>query len=98
MSTTLRWSPPLKNMSSCVRPGVREMLVRFLLPVSALIRLDLPTFERPANAISTPFITGRDAGEDAAATKCQSPAKILGPVSLSARVNWSDPIAAGHDW
>jgi hypothetical protein len=74
-------------MSSCVRPGVREMRARFLRPVSALIRLDLPTFERPAKAISTPFMTGNEAGEPAAATNCQSPAKSLRPASISARVN-----------
>src|SRR4249920_3286688 len=93
MSTTLRASPPLKNMSSCVRPGVREMRARFLRPLSALTRLDLPTFERPAKAISTPFMGGSEAGEPAAATNCQSPAKSVRPVSISKRVNWSDPMA-----
>jgi len=32
-------------------------------PVSALIRLDLPTFERPAKATSMPIGGGRDAIE-----------------------------------
>src|SRR5262245_26018144 len=98
MSTMLRLPPPEKKMSSCVRPGVREMRARFLRPVSALIRLDLPTFERPAKAISMPRIGGSEAGEAAAATNCQSPAKILRPVSISVRLNSSDPIAAGHEW
>ena len=47
-----RTRPPMsKKMSSCVRPGVCEVRARALRPVSALTRLDLPTLERPANAI-----------------------------------------------
>ena len=59
----------MKKISSCVRPGVREVRASALRPVSALIRLDLPTLERPANAISVPRIGGSEAGEPAAATK-----------------------------
>ena len=40
--------------------------------VSALIRLDFPTFERPANAISTPFIGGSRSPVPAATAKSQS--------------------------
>ena len=35
-----------------VFPGVDDVFANFLLFVSMLIRLDLPTFERPINAYS----------------------------------------------
>jgi hypothetical protein len=35
-----------------VLPGVAEVFANFLLLVSILMRLDLPTFERPINAYS----------------------------------------------
>src|ERR1700722_17656697 len=41
-----------KKMSSCVRPGVRDVRASAVRPVSALTSEDLPTFERPAEAIS----------------------------------------------
>src|SRR6185369_8483318 len=44
-------SGPSKKISSWVRPGVCEVRASALRPVSALIRLDLPTLERPAKAI-----------------------------------------------
>ena len=47
-----------KKISSWVRPGVCEVRASALRPVSALIRLDLPTLERPAKAISSPRIGG----------------------------------------
>ena len=37
---------------SSVLPGVALVLANFLLFVSILIRLDLPTFDRPMNAYS----------------------------------------------
>src|SRR5690348_6153197 len=86
MSTRLSAPPPAKKISSCVRPGVREVRASALRPVSALIRLDLPTLERPAKAISTPRIAGSDAGEAAAALNCQSAANSLRPASISLRV------------
>src|SRR3974390_2605990 len=86
MSTTLRRPPPEKKINSWVRPGVREMRASALRPVSALTRLDLPTLERPANAISTPRIGGNDAGVAAAATNCQSLANSRRPASISVRV------------
>src|SRR6476469_4785303 len=94
MSTTFRFSSPVKKTSSCVRPGVRDMRARFLRPVSALIRLDLPTLERPAKAISTPRIDGSDAGVPAAPTKRHSRAKRRRPASISARVKRSAVIGA----
>src|SRR5665213_3446810 len=87
MSTTLSGPPALKKISSWVRPGVREMRARFLRPVSALIRLDLPTLERPASAISTPRIGGSETADPAAAVNCHSPANRRRPVSISSRVN-----------
>src|SRR5215475_4403031 len=77
MSTRVSWSGPLKKISSWVRPGVREVRASALRAVSAVIRLDLPTLERPAKAISTPFIGGSEASDDAAATNCQSPLNSL---------------------
>src|SRR6185437_5358760 len=87
MSTTLRGPPPVKKISSWVRPGVREVRARFLRPVSALIRLDLPTLERPDSAISAPRIGGRDTAEPAAAVKRHSPVNSLRPASCSLAVN-----------
>src|SRR2546423_7267387 len=44
-----------------VRPGVRDVRARSL-PISALIRLDLPTFERPTTAISGSVGGGNSSG------------------------------------
>src|SRR3974377_142622 len=89
MSTTLRRPAPEKKINSWVRPGVREMRASALRPVSALIKLDLPTLERPANAISAPRIGGSDTAEAAATTKRQSLENNLRPASISSRVNLS---------
>ena len=51
----------MKKFSCCVRPGVCEVRAKALRLVSALIRLDFPTLERPASAISTPLLVARDA-------------------------------------
>src|SRR5579871_944394 len=74
---------PSKKISSWVRPGVCEVRASALRPVSALIRLDLPTLERPAKAISIPCIGGSDSADDAAQMKRQSPAKMRRPCSIS---------------
>src|SRR5262247_2077781 len=74
MSTSVSGPPAEKKISSWVRPGVREVRASALRAVSALIRLDLPTLERPAKAISTPFL---GASDEAAATNCQSPLNSL---------------------
>src|SRR5882672_7131515 len=87
MSTSISLPPPEKKISSRVRPGVCETRASALRPASALIRLDLPTLERPANAISMPRIGGSDADELAAETNCQSPANSFRPASISVRVN-----------
>src|ERR1700752_1462019 len=89
MSTRVSGPPAEKKISSWVRPGVREVRASALRAVSALIRLDLPTLERPAKAISTPVIGGSDASEDAAATNCQSPLNSLsGARSLMRSGRW----------
>src|SRR5947209_10117892 len=87
MSTRIGGAGPAKKISSWVRPGVCEVRASAFLPVSALIRLDLPTLERPANAISMPRIGGSAAMALAAAMKRQSPANNLRPRSISSSVN-----------
>src|SRR6185312_14108017 len=87
MSTSVSGPPPVKKISSWVRPGVCEVRASALRLVSALIRLDLPTLERPANAISTPAAGGSDAYEPAAVAKRHSAANSLRPPSVSAGVN-----------
>src|SRR6185437_22558 len=67
-----------------VRPGVCEVRARLLRPVNALIRDDLPTLERPANAISTGPIDGRVATDGLAERKRQSPANSFRPASIIA--------------
>ena len=69
---------PVKNTSSWVRPGVFEVRASALRPVSALIRLDLPTLERPANAISMPRVLGSDSIEPAAVAKPPLAARTAG--------------------
>ena len=54
---------PVKKINSCVRPGVCEVRASARRPVSALIRLDLPTLERPATATSMPRVGGSDETE-----------------------------------
>ena len=50
-----------KKLSSCVRPGVLLTNARRAVPTNALIALDLPALERPANAISARSGGGRSA-------------------------------------
>ena len=47
-----------------VLPGVAEVLANFLLFVSMLIKLDLPTFERPINAYSGDWVSGHFSTEE----------------------------------
>src|SRR5258705_13482660 len=86
MSTRVSFDGAVKKISSCVRPGVCDVRASARRPVSALIRLDLPTLERPAKAISTPRIGGSASTDPAAQANCQSPANSLRPASVSARV------------
>jgi hypothetical protein len=83
MSTRVSTGSPLKKISSWVRPGVRDTRTSELRPVSALIRLDLPTLERPAKAISSPRILGSDSGELAAQAKSHGCANRRRPASSS---------------
>src|SRR5436189_1791792 len=87
MSTRIGCPLVSKKISSWVRPGVCEVRASALRPVSALIRLDLPTLERPANAISMPRMAGNTASEPAAATKRHSLANSLRPRSISSSLN-----------
>ncbi len=66
-------------MSSCVRPGVRDVRARADRPVSALTSEDLPTFERPAKAISGGPAGGNPSDLAAAKMNSQGPAKSLRP-------------------
>src|SRR3954467_1385149 len=86
MSTRGSFEGPVKKISSWVRPGVCEVRASALRPVSALMRLDLPTLERPAKAISVPRMGGSDSNELAAQMNSQSPANNLRPDSISALV------------
>src|SRR5260370_23111112 len=83
MSTSRRVAAPAKNTSCWVRPGVREVRAGALRPVSALIRLDLPTWGRAANAISMARVGGSAATLSEAAMNCQSPVNSLRPASVS---------------
>src|ERR1700676_587540 len=87
MSTSVTPSSAEKKISSWVRPGVFDVRASPLRLVSALIRLDLPTLERPANAISSPSIAGSDSIDDAADMKHHSAANSLRPVSISSALN-----------
>src|SRR6202035_2436896 len=63
--------------------GVCEVRASALRPVSALIRLDLPSLERPAKATSMPAIGGSVSIDGEAQKNCQSPANSLRPCSIS---------------
>src|ERR1700752_1592026 len=51
-STKRTRSLMVKKFSDCVRPGVEEVRARPRTESRELIRLDLPTFERPRKPIS----------------------------------------------
>src|ERR1700704_5499583 len=93
MSTSVSGPAPVKKISSWVRPGVFEVRASALRMVSALIRLDLPTLERPAKAISTPSGGGSGSSDDAAHRKRHPPANRLRPVSVSSIVNEAEDIS-----
>src|ERR1019366_1442023 len=57
-----------KKLMVCVRPGVL-LVGAILAPTSELMRLDLPTLERPRKAISGAPAGGNCRGSTAAATK-----------------------------
>src|SRR6185503_6180722 len=51
-STNRNWLLISKKFSACVRPGVEDVRARPRTASRELIKLDLPTFERPKKAIS----------------------------------------------
>src|SRR5438445_5521997 len=85
-----------KKISSWVRPGVCETRTSALRPVSALIRLDLPTLERPAKAISSPRAFGSVSTELAADANCHSCANRRRPASISAEENSDAALTVGR--
>jgi hypothetical protein len=56
-----------KKLIDCVRPGVELVRAKPFTPTKLLIRLDLPTFERPAKTTSGRLSFGNDSGYWAAA-------------------------------
>ena len=77
--------PPRSKKLICrVWPGLDEVRASVRRPVSAFTRLDLPTLERPAKAISGSEIGISDSNDAAPATKSQGPAKSLRAASISA--------------
>ena len=56
-----------KKLIDCVRPGVELVLANPLTPSRLLIKLDLPTFDRPVKTISGRLSFGNDSGDRAAA-------------------------------
>ena len=68
MSTRYRCCPRVKKLSKRVRPGVLLVLTRDFLCRRALRRLDFPTLDLPAKAISGNSDTGSVAGSDADVT------------------------------
>src|SRR6187401_294375 len=85
-------------MISCVRPGVFEVRANAFRPVSALISEDFPALERPAKAISSPFIGGSESMPAAAHRNSQSEANSLRPASISARVKPVAMLLERHSW
>jgi hypothetical protein len=68
---------------SCVRPGVLEARASALRPVSALIRVDFPTLERPGKADLGPVggghaVHGDDALEEIRAAREEEATLFLG--------------------
>src|SRR3982750_1374089 len=70
----MRQSRSRKRLICRVRPGVRDTRAKFVRFISALIRLDLPTFERPTNATSGSKDAGNASMVAAPATNSQEPA------------------------
>src|SRR6478752_8601130 len=79
--------PRVKKLSSRVRPGVTDTRARLVRPVSALIRLDLPTLERPAKQISGLPSVGRPSILTTPLTKLHPPLNSASPRAISAFEN-----------
>src|SRR5215207_2299899 len=85
-----------KKFSACVRSGILEVRAKPFSPTSALMRLDLPTLERPAKATSGGPWTGSAARFGAESTKRQGIAKRR-RVSSAESVRWLGIARAGSD-
>jgi hypothetical protein len=92
MSTRRIWTglPTSKMLSSCVRPGVFEVRASDLRLVSALSSELLPTFDRPAKAISGSLWSGSYLSSGADFTKSIGPANNLRARSAGSavRIRW----------
>src|SRR5713101_4842994 len=79
----------------CVRPGVLLVRARCFRPASALMALDLPTFERPAKASSGGPAAGRSAARPAARqnTACEKTFMVGLEILIKSRL--SDSGGAG---
>ena len=75
---------PMTRVNEEVNP--REIRASACRPVSALMRLDLPTLERPAKATSMPCMGGSESMDAAAPANRHSPANSLRPAAISACV------------
>src|SRR5512134_3087203 len=90
MSTSVRGTPgATKKLSCCVRPGVLEVRARPCRRVSALMRLDLPTLERPANATSRGAAGGRPSSAATLFRKVQGWAKRWSPAASMSASAWA---------
>src|SRR5882672_3849859 len=75
-----------KKLSSCVRPGVLEVRASPRRLTRALIRLDLPTLERPAKAISCRSAAGRNCSSGTLLTNCHGRLNSASPAASSSGV------------
>src|SRR5258708_587207 len=89
MSTSVVAPPRSKKFNWRVRPGVLEVRARLVRPVSAFNRLDLPTLERPAKAISTAPIGGKASSWSAPKKNWHSRANKSRPASIAASLSSS---------
>ena len=70
-STSMSFPERSKKLIYWVRPGTFEVRARLVCGVRALIKLDLPTFDRPAKAISGMEALGRPEISTAPVTNVQ---------------------------
>src|SRR5581483_4401081 len=84
-----------KKLSSCVRPGVLEARARPRCRTSALNRVDLPTFDRPAKAISRWSSAGRNCRSGTLLRKRHGRANSASPAAISSRVNMGGGTRSG---
>src|SRR5690606_2884144 len=85
-STSRKEPPRSKKLISCVRPGVEDARARFFRLTSAFSNVDLPTFDRPAKAISVGPSGGSVAIETTPSMKSHWPLKRMRPFSIASSV------------